>query len=181
MLQFFVTPVPGGYFMSPPERLGERLRALSEFDPPAGGWTRLQRRMERRSRQRRWASAAGLAAAACLCLAVGLHGSGAPRAPAAERQVAVLMERSRSLEDALSQVRPEATVFDSTRATQIAALESSLSLVDLQLTDAPPPAAAVLWKERVELMTALVQALQEAGSSPPPGDAVLKSQVAEEF
>lgn len=54
----------------PPDALGERLRALPDFDPPATGWTRLSAALQRPRRRRGLptALAAGLAMLGLLLL-----------------------------------------------------------------------------------------------------------------
>lgn len=156
----------------PADRLGERLRRLPEYAPPAGGWERLQRR---RSRPRRWAMTAGggLALAASLLLAVGLWPQGrSPQTPnpgafpARNAQVAQLIRTSQQLERRLARVRPQVDVWDSVQEAQAQRLEKRLALLDLQLNYADSAAAERLWRDRVTLMNALVDLHQEPAAMP---------------
>lgn len=144
--------------------LPERLRALPSFDPPAGGWTRLSQRML--LRRRRYAQAGGgLALAASLLLAIGLVGLRPESTPqsrvSASSQsstaVAQLINRSQLLEHRLAQARPQVAVWDSGRADRAALLETRLRQVDAQLNFADPKTAEQLWRNRVELMNAMVE------------------------
>jgi hypothetical protein len=147
-----------------PLSLPERLRALPVFEPPAGGWTRLSQRMQ--ARRRRYVQAGGgLALAASLLLAVALvglrpanapqPGFGASTPPASN--MAQLIDRSQRLEHRLAQARPQVAVWDSGRADRAALLEARLQRVDAQLNFADPETAELLWRNRVELMSAMVE------------------------
>src|SRR5690242_3810439 len=86
-----------------PRSLPGRLRALPAFDPPAGGWARLEAR--RRAGRRRFVmSGAGLALAASVLVAVGLVGvqpdrrsDRGPQRVAVSPEVAQLISRSQRL------------------------------------------------------------------------------------
>ena len=158
-----------------PMPLPERLRALPSFDPPLGGWMRVSQRMQRR-RQRYLQAGTGLALAASLLVAVGLikplpsftgggweGGAPPPQSPPARGgggQIAQLINRSQRLEHRLAQARPQVAVWDSSRANRAAALETRLRQVDARLNYSLPgetDSSAALWRDRVELMNALVE------------------------
>lgn len=152
--------------------LSERLRALPLQEPPPGGWTRLQRRLDTPRRLRRPALAV-LSMAASLLLAVGLFflpaltGRDAGIAPTPQAtELAALMQRSRELEFDLNRLRPEVDVWDGNLAARSAQLERGLSVVDLQLNhtqpEARPEQARKLWQSRVDLMSQLVQTHRQA-------------------
>lgn len=164
-------------------RLEESLRSLPEIDPPPGGWTRLQRRLEeqRLVRRRRYG---GLALAASMLLAVGVgvlmpRTAAVPVAPsaspslpvaakaAASDEVLRLKQRSRELEQRLAQVQPQVQVWDNRLAGETARLERDLLLVDLQINHAQEPESARrLWRNRVALMSQLVQTHRQAALMP---------------
>ena len=162
-----------------PINLPERLRALPDFDPPAGGWSRLSQRMQAR-RRRFVAASGGLALAASVLAAIGLvnfrpastgpslngRTPAPPSAPASRSgaqtlEVAQLIDRSQRLERQLSQARPQVVVWNSGRASRAALLERKLARVDAELNYAQASndtaAAERLWSDRVELMNALVE------------------------
>ena len=155
--------------------LSEKLKNLTPFEPPPGGWSALQRRMhtQRRSRQRVYG---GLAVAASLLLAVGV-GVLLPHAPqlpqpasqlsAAPTEVDQLKQRSRELEKTLAQVQPQVQVWDNRLASETAGIERDLLLVDLQINHArEPDSARRLWRNRVALMSQLVQTHRQAALMP---------------
>lgn len=150
--------------------LPERLRGLPDFDPPAGGWSRLSARMQARRRQF-IAAGGGLALAASVLVAVGLTGlrpitalqnpgNGTSGSGLQAQEVAHLIDRSQRLEHRLSQARPQVAVWDTRRASRAALLERALERVDAELnspnTHDRPDSAERLWSDRVELMNALV-------------------------
>jgi erythromycin esterase-like protein len=151
--------------------LPDKLKNLAEFEPPPGGWSTLQRRMHAQRRQRQLFG--GFAMAASLLLAVGV-GVMLPKTP--QEQVAIassatntpddlgkLKQQSRQLENSLDQVRPQVQVWDSRLARRTAGLEKDLTAVDLQINRAKEPESARrLWRNRVALMSQLVQTHQQA-------------------
>lgn len=146
----------------------EQLKNLPAHEPPAGGWSELQQRM-RRARGRKRAAYAGFALAASVTLAVGLllsqprpQAVAPPGAEAAQLGVAELMGRSRQLESTLAQVRPQAQNWNRRLASTASNLQNELAVVDLQLNYADDAGARRLWQDRVELMSQLVQAHQQA-------------------
>lgn len=83
-------------------------------------------------------------------------------------EVAQLMARSAALESDLVRLRPQAVVWDAGYARTARALEQQLAIVDVQLTVTDTPAAATpLWRDRVQLMTELVQTHQRAAGRMP--------------
>lgn len=147
--------------MSP---IAERLRNLPDFDPPEDGWLRLQRRLPSpRRRARRLAG--GLALAASLLVAVGalfapqtgrIAGSGG------DLELEHLMRRSQALEQDLARLRPQVAVWDERHAAAAQSIENRLAVVDLQLNYAEPASARRLWRDRIALMSTLVQTHQGA-------------------
>lgn len=156
---------------SDPASLPSRLRALPGYTPPPGGWSRLSRRLDAR-RRRFVAAGAGLALAASLLAAVGLvlvqpqsPGPAAPQGGArtmtaaatpSGRDVAELIRASQRLEQRLARARPQVAVWDTPRVRTVESLESNLRLVDAQIAYADGRDTERLWRERVELMDALV-------------------------
>lgn len=144
--------------------LGRQLKALPDFDPPPGGWMRLQReRLQRRRRQ--WAGVGGFAMAACLVLAIGLPRFAQPPVEIIEQprtnELQLLMARSRDLEQRLAVARPQVSRWSGAQAVQVARLQQGLSLVDYKLNQADPETARALWQRRVQLMNAMVELHQQ--------------------
>lgn len=156
--------------------LSEALRLLPVYEPPAGGWAGITRRLDARRRQRRLA--AGLAAAASLLLVLalpqwrGADQSAAPSAIAAVNDLQRLRSDSAELETELSRLREQASVWDGETASTVAWLQRNVALVDVQLNEyaAADPAAVEspggggrpdglhsLWRKRVDLLQALVR------------------------
>jgi hypothetical protein len=168
--------------MSHPNPLPERLRALSRFSPPAGGWAEMNRRLH--ARRRNYAIAGGgFALAASVLVGVGLvslrpdagvpaAAPGAVASRAAPRPMspalAQLISRSQTLERELSSLRPQVAVWDTDRDTRALLLETELRRVDEQLNfpESSEKASEQLWRRRVRLMNALVE-LHETGNEAP--------------
>lgn len=158
--------------------LTEKLKNLAEFDPPAGGWAALQRRMDAQRRERRrYYSGFALAASLLLAIGVGVWLPHPPRTsetpqPAMQQVAAVsevdsLKQQSRDLERSLAQVQPQVQVWDNRLANETAGLEKDLMLVDLQINHArAPDDARRLWRNRVALMSQLVQTHRQAALMP---------------
>jgi hypothetical protein len=161
-----------GELMSPrDEGLGARLRALPLFDPPAGGWPSL----ERRRRHRAMRATTGWAMAASVLLAVIVGGwqfRAGPGDGAASTTVALLESQSRALEQTLQQARKQTVVWDGERAQRSAELESQVALVDLQIGYADAKSADELWRDRLSLMTALVETHSSDSAASDDGDLV---------
>lgn len=149
--------------MSP---LPERLRALPAYTPPAGGWRRLEQRLNARRRNLAIAGG-GFALAASVLVGIGLVGLRPDTAPPAVQDIAAsgqsspavaqLITRSQALERELSSVRPQVAVWNTGRDTRAALLEQELRRVDAQLNFADAGSAEKLWDRRVRLMDALVE------------------------
>jgi hypothetical protein len=159
--------------------LRERLRALPAA--PAlrpDGWSALQARLEaRHARRRRLARLAPVAAAASLAalgLFAGLRGlerstpatDGAPAAaraqgPAQPAALADLQARSQALEAVLASLPSRPSVERAATTLPIESLEAQVQWLDHQLTladaDGRSPQAEQLWRDRVEVMSSLVQ------------------------
>jgi len=158
--------------------LPARLRGLRDFDPPAGGWQRLQRRTRMR-RVQAWAGG-GLALAASVLLGVGLSLGIGVKQPAtvplietaqqtaSNADIHQLISTSQRLEQRLARVRPRVAVWDSTREARADELEQRVMAVDAQLNyyASDPRSAETLWRNRVELMNALVDLHQPQAREP---------------
>ncbi|HEX4896272.1 MAG TPA: hypothetical protein VFV11_08080 [Solimonas sp.] len=150
--------------------LAARLRALPPDEPPPGGWEALRTRLDPvRPPRRRAARLAPWALAASVLVALGLawQPPAAPPAEAAgEEELARLMAESQSLESQLAALRPEVPVWDGQLAAAAEDLESDLAVVDLQLNVADDAAQRPLWRNRVALMSQLVQTHRAAALQP---------------
>jgi uncharacterized small protein (DUF1192 family) len=148
-----------------------RLGALSQFDPPGGGWRAvLAARKAREARlDRRWPVAL---AAVVLALTAGLAGwlqsaqhalSGDDGAagPADAPVAAEMRAENDRLESILARL-PERRAMRGRTAYTVAELEDRLALLDdrlsrLALEPNAPERAEQLWRERVGVMHSLVQ------------------------
>jgi len=156
--------------------LASRLRGLHDYEPPLGGWERLQRR--RHARRRLALAGGGLALAASVLLGVGVSlGVGmrkpAPVAPAmtpvamaSSVEIHNLINTSQRLEQRLARVRPQVAVWDSPREARANELEQRVMAIDTQLNYADARNAETLWRNRVELMNALVDLHQPQPREP---------------
>lgn len=141
------------------------LRALPAGRPPRDRWPAVRRQLAA-ARRRRFAlrGGAGLAlVAASLLLAVTVRDADLPPAAAAPDEVAVLQEQSQQLEGMLAAYGTQGRVVDGRTAAVIADLEDRIALVDAGIVQARAANAPVrdmndLWRGRVELMGALVNA-----------------------
>lgn len=150
------------------------LRSLPELRPPVDRWPAVRAAFEARQRRRRleWVGGAALALAASLTLVVV-----APRAlrptpvpairsvePAARHaELEALVRQSQRLEAALRRYDPEGRVMDASSASTVAEIEDSIALIDARLSSTPVRRASSreevgLWRDRVQLMDALVRA-----------------------
>jgi hypothetical protein len=154
--------------------LPDRLRELPDFTPPPGGWGRLVERLDgdRPRRRPRLAMPMALAASLLVAVTVALL---VPRPPATvgaapNHEVAQLMQQSQSLEQELQRVRPQVPVWNGHMAATAAHLRHDVALVDLQLSYTSarenPADAQRLWRDRVTLMSRLVQTHREATLTP---------------
>jgi len=154
--------------------LRERLRALPAAPPPATyGWQAVERRLAataRRGRlETRFAALAAAASVAALALfaAMRWQETSAPgrvdpdAAPAAAVAVEELRSRSQALEAMLAALPARPAVVRAGTAVPIESLEAQVQWLDHQLllADAgePAPEAERLWRDRVEVMSSLVQ------------------------
>ena len=139
--------------------LRERLRALPELSPPPRVWHAIVAERERATRRSGWLPTLGVALAASLVMAVALMTLEQP-APVLDGndEVARLATQSGNLQRALSDLAPGTRVLDLQTAGTIIALEDRIAVVDahLQRTSLQPTAATELWRQRVNLMEALV-------------------------
>ena len=156
--------------LSGTSRVRDRLRALPVAAADDGrGWVDVQARLAARERGlRRRATVASLAAAASvatLALLAALRFQESPTTPAAPTAataaVAELRIRSQALEAMLAALPERPAVARAATAVPIDNLESQVQWLDHQLStspDAMPPTQAErLWRDRVEVMNALVQ------------------------
>jgi len=147
------------------------LRTLGARRPPRDRWPEVRAGAERerrgaRVRRARWGA---LAIAAGVVLAVGgralvigtgsTSGDGSPAAA----ELSTLMTQSQQLEAALRSYGPDGRVLNTRAAGVIADLEDRIALVDAGIAQAGTPDGASgdlvrLWRNRVELMDALVNA-----------------------
>lgn len=146
------------------------LKALGARRPSRDRWPVVKARLvaERRRRTVRRSVITITAAAAALALAVGLR-PGADNRPVADFvdeapvSITALQEQSRQLEGMLAAYGTEGRVLDGRTAAVIADLEDRIALVDAGLmqarrVNAPAEDVQALWRGRVELMDALVNA-----------------------
>jgi hypothetical protein len=161
----------------------DALRSLPSVSPPEAAWPRIRKAHARRRRPARWRAAAALGLAASVVLAVTLavrppvevpraalpavpHDAGSRpelqvalgAAPMSNPALADLHAQSRNLDALLAEVDASDRVLDLGTAGAIVALEDRIAALDRRLTNAAldGPVAAALWRQRVELMEALV-------------------------
>lgn len=141
------------------------LRALPAMRPPRDRWAviRAAAAQERRRRLVRRSGWTTLAAAAGIALMIGIRGIGTPGgAPAVPPELAALQSQSRDLEAALASYEPDGRILNARAAGIIADLEDRISLVDAGIYQVSTRGGATdeellgLWRDRVELMDALV-------------------------
>lgn len=163
-------------------RLREELQALPRVAPPARARARVLAAMAGASGRRAWVSgrAAAVAAVAIVIAATAAAGylarssdSGseppsavtappeAAQTPAGGDKYLALIRESARLERLLAEL-PQRHVMNAATAGTIAGLENQIALVDRQLTlatfmDLEPEYEEALWRERVDVMNALVQ------------------------
>jgi hypothetical protein len=162
-------------------RLGEmrdRLRTLAPVEAKPDGWQALQSRFashERAARRRvRVSRVVAVASVTAIAVLASLHGGGedvTTRAPAAapgtqltpeQHSLATLLDRSRELEQALAAMPSRPTVERADTSIPIDAMEARVQWLDhrLSIADAegvPAEDAERLWRERVEVLSSLVQ------------------------
>lgn len=142
------------------------LRALPAHRPPRDRWAviREQAQVERRRRNVRRAGWGALATAAGIALILGVGSVALPdTAPTASPELEQLMAQSRQLEAALRSYDPEGRVLNARAAGIIADLEDRIALVDAGINQVTTRGGSRdelvgLWRDRVDLMDALVNA-----------------------
>lgn len=165
-------------------QVAEQLRRLPTLDPPAGVWERIEAETapleSRRSARPVWAAVAAVAAVAVAALLVApwrasdrpdtaaTAGSGARPAPLATESAAdpsveyrQLVAESVRLELLLSELEGSPRLMNAGTARTIADLEDHIAIVDEQLAyaearGADPLYRQALWRERVDVMNALL-------------------------
>jgi len=144
--------------------LTRQLQALPDFDPPAGGWDALRLKMDAAPPRRRRRQLGGWALAASLLTSIGIGWQLWPQAQPGtqDAELTRLITQSQGLERTLQRVRPQAVVWDARLAARAQGLENDLAVVDLQLNYARDEARQRLWRNRVSLMSQLVQTHQGA-------------------
>lgn len=148
------------------ERLHQRvaaLKAMPGIAPPRDRWPTVGKAVAdaRRRRRLRGAGWIAIAAAASLAAALGLGRLKPTHRPGAPDDLVRLMERSQQIEGALRRFQPETGVVSGRVAGAVAALEDEISSVDARLArarefDLPRDDLVELWRERVDLMDALL-------------------------
>jgi hypothetical protein len=149
------------------DRLHQRqaaLKALPALRPPRDRWPEV-RAMAAAARRKRWWVGAGwssLAAAAAVAALVGVR-TLSHREPVAVGRLGLdsLVRESQKLEEALRLYDPTSRVLSGRAASTIAQLEDRIAVLDAQLAEAQrqgasPDELAGLWRQRVQLMGALV-------------------------
>jgi hypothetical protein len=147
------------------------LRALGARRPPRDRWpeVRAAAERERRGMRVRRTGWGALAIAAGIALAVGgralVTGAGdtSGRTTAAAAELSTLMNESQQLEAALRSYGPDGRVLNARAAGVIADLEDRIAVVDAGIAQASARDRASsdlvsLWRNRVDLMDALVNA-----------------------
>lgn len=160
--------------LSGPGSLGDRLRALPVYTPPAGGWNALSARMAAK-RRRFYAMSGGMALAASVVVAfvVGVLVPKTGAGPSVNfisdanaGEVAQLIDRSQELERELASARPQVMVWTSGREARASVLEQRLRVIDAQLNYAGGRESAALWRDRVKTMNALVDLHKPQSQAP---------------
>ncbi len=154
-------------------RRAAALRALPARRPPRDRWPVVKDRAmaERRRVRVRRTGLVALAAAATLTLALVVrgvligpdysNGLAAAAYESTDAELARLVEQSQRLEAALRDYGPEGRVLSAQLAGFIAELEDRIALVDAGIVQARvtrDPEVVELWRDRVSLMGALVNA-----------------------
>ncbi|MEN8819837.1 MAG: hypothetical protein ABF271_01895 [Abyssibacter sp.] len=151
--------------------LSSRLQALPACSPPSDGWERLQQRQRRGWSTPALAMAATLAGVAVLVAALWDQPAAVPslritavqNAPvaASPNPLPTLIAQSQALEQQWRQRKVGMNQAVDTRRIQ--RLEEGLAMIDVQLNAAAPgsPEELALWRNRVQLMSALVASPQQ--------------------
>ena len=127
--------------------LNSRLQALAACSPPSDGWEQFQQRRRRRLHR-------PLLAAAATVRSDDLQAS--DQASTSPNPLPTLIAQSQALEHQWRQRKVALT--GGNEAQRIARLEGGLAMIDVQLNAAAPgsPEELALWRNRVQLMSALV-------------------------
>ena len=151
--------------------LTSRLQALPACSPPSDGWERLQQRQRRRRSTPALAMAATVAGVAVLVAALWGEPDAIPKlrtsAPettavaASPNPLPTLIAQSQALEQQWRQRK--VAMGQTPDSTRIQRLEKGLAMIDVQLNAAAPgsPEELALWRNRVQLMSALVASPQQ--------------------
>jgi hypothetical protein len=161
------------------DTMRRRLAALPTVAAPTDGWERLRDRIDANRRPASSPRRGGAVAIAASCAMLGVlagmllreTGPSAPRLVAAPEEVATsrtpdaideLRDRSRVLEEVLAALPARPAVERARTAVPIDTLEDQVQWVDHQLSltaasQAAPDVRERLWRERVEIMSTLVQ------------------------
>jgi hypothetical protein len=142
------------------------LRALPVQRPPRDRWTviRAQALRERRTRVFRRSGWGALAVAAAIAVLLGVRTVGVigPTPAVGQTELDALMQQSRALEESLRSYEPEGRILNARAAGIIADLEDRIALVDAGISQVTTRGAREdligLWRDRVDLMSALVNA-----------------------
>jgi hypothetical protein len=142
------------------------LRALPPQRPPRDRWAviRAQALRERRTRVFRRSGWGALAAAAAIAVLLGVRTVGVigPTPAVGQTELDALMQQSRALEESLRSYDPEGRILNARAAGIIADLEDRIALVDAGISQVTTRGAREdligLWRDRVDLMSALVNA-----------------------
>jgi hypothetical protein len=151
-----------------------RLRSMSQLAAPKRSWSRIEAALDAQNRRNRgsFVAAASLAAVTLVLAITGIGMSGLepPESDVGDRTVestgaddefSELVAQSRQLEAALLRLPARGALVEAGTASTIAGLEDQIAVIDVQLSVAaasgiPSQTKNELWRERVELMNALV-------------------------
>jgi hypothetical protein len=157
----------------------DALISLADIDPPASAWNDINQRLNRPAVRRNYRAIAAIASVAVLAVIsvviISNRNSSIPTVQSAQsKQVAnqvadpvsgtsataELVAQSQELEEVLHQLPKRPYVQRAATAEAIDDLETSIQLVDAQLASADVDIRSVrseqLWRQRVELMSSLV-------------------------
>lgn len=147
--------------------LNSRLQALAACSPPSDGWEQFQQRRRRRLHRPLLAAAATVAGVTVLVAALWSEPAAIPtvrsddlqasdQASTSPNPLPTLIAQSQALEHQWRQRKVALT--GGNEARRIARLEGGLAMIDVQLNAAAPgsPEELALWRNRVQLMSALV-------------------------
>ena len=164
------------------KRIAEQLRALPHVQPPAQVMQKLSTLAAHRSRSRFWSRTMALAASVGLATVLGDVLAtrvdpptraetvlAAVSATEHDGELAALRAQSAYLESVLSTIPVQGRVQRVSTASTITALEDRVALIDAHLNrpevQADQSGQAVLWRERIGLMSTLVT-LRDSGDAP---------------